>query len=339
MRPSSIGFLVSLMLHALVISGIIWLITAQPKSRSTNVLNISLRDIQTAPHSEIQSDRVEDPQSESGTEPEQEPAPETEAEPEPQPEPEPELKPEPEQETVPETEAEPEPQPEPEPEPEPELKPAPEQEPALETEVEPESQPEPEPEPEPELKPEPEQESVPKTEVEPEPQPAPEPELKPEPEQESVPVTEIEPEPQTQPETESKSADESISKPANIQTGAPDESAAIDTTSDVVVGVTSPRVAELESIYEQYVRDQIQSNKYYPRRAQRLRKEGEVLVSFLIMPDGEISNSRVLRTSGIEVLDNAAVNAIKKSAPFEPFPEKIARSEWKFEVILRYELE
>ncbi len=58
---------------------------------------------------------------------------------------------------------------------------------------------------------------------------------------------------------------------------------------------------------------------YYPKIAQRRHWQGQVLLEFIIMSDGNISQIQVSKSSGYEVLDNAAINALNKIEEHEYF--------------------
>ena len=52
--------------------------------------------------------------------------------------------------------------------------------------------------------------------------------------------------------------------------------------------------------------------------ARRLGWCGKVDVAFLIKPDGHIGELRIEKSSGYAVLDEQALEAIRRSAPFTP---------------------
>lgn len=52
----------------------------------------------------------------------------------------------------------------------------------------------------------------------------------------------------------------------------------------------------------------------YPRRAIDLGQEGEVLIRALVGPDGESREIRIFRSSGIPLLDDAALRAVRRWA-------------------------
>lgn len=66
--------------------------------------------------------------------------------------------------------------------------------------------------------------------------------------------------------------------------------------------------------------EQIERNKRYPDGAQARRREGVVQVAFVIDRGGRLVDVRVATSSGSDVLDAAAVDLLKRSAPFPPLP-------------------
>ncbi|MDZ7804868.1 energy transducer TonB [Thiohalophilus sp.] len=64
-------------------------------------------------------------------------------------------------------------------------------------------------------------------------------------------------------------------------------------------------------------------NLNYPEEAVRNNVTGDLLLDVAINPDGSLKSVRVLRSSGHEVLDEAAQNIVRLSAPFPPLTEEI----------------
>ena len=56
----------------------------------------------------------------------------------------------------------------------------------------------------------------------------------------------------------------------------------------------------------------------YPPRARRAHWEGRVILAFILRSDGSVCGLRVAASSGSVVLDDAAVEAIVRAAPFAP---------------------
>ena len=66
-------------------------------------------------------------------------------------------------------------------------------------------------------------------------------------------------------------------------------------------------------------------NLNYPTAARRNGIYGSLLLEVALVEDGSIEDIRVIRSSGHQVLDDAAVNIVRMSAPFAPFPKEIRK--------------
>ena len=75
----------------------------------------------------------------------------------------------------------------------------------------------------------------------------------------------------------------------------------------------------------------------YPREAVEKKLYGTLSLYVSIAPDGSLVETRVVETSGHEVLDKAAVNIVKLAAPFAPFPAAIARDTDLLEIVREWE--
>lgn len=69
-----------------------------------------------------------------------------------------------------------------------------------------------------------------------------------------------------------------------------------------------------------YIRDLIQKNAAYPKLARQMGWEGRVTVSFLISSDGNTKDIRIKQSSGIAILDQSSIAAVKKASPFPKPP-------------------
>jgi len=58
--------------------------------------------------------------------------------------------------------------------------------------------------------------------------------------------------------------------------------------------------------------NELSKHFYYPKAAQRKNKQGRVILAFSINSDGYINNIRINKSSGSNILDNAAINALHK---------------------------
>ncbi|MGY6553695.1 MAG: energy transducer TonB [Wenzhouxiangella sp.] len=64
-------------------------------------------------------------------------------------------------------------------------------------------------------------------------------------------------------------------------------------------------------------------NMNYPEAARRQGIEGSLVLSVDILADGSVDEIRVLRSSGHELLDEAAIRIVRLSSPFAPLPPEI----------------
>ncbi len=64
-------------------------------------------------------------------------------------------------------------------------------------------------------------------------------------------------------------------------------------------------------------------NLNYPDEARRNRLSGALLLDVAVRSDGGIENIVLLRSSGHQLLDDAAQRIVRLAAPFAPFPDEI----------------
>ena len=62
-------------------------------------------------------------------------------------------------------------------------------------------------------------------------------------------------------------------------------------------------------------------NLNYPIAARRQQLYGSLRMLVALFPNGEISEIQILKSSGHDLLDQAAVQIVNMAAPFDPFPE------------------
>jgi len=198
-------------------------------------------------------------------------------------------------------------------------------EPVAELEAAPTLEPAPEPDPEPVVEPI----SEPTPEPEPELEPAPEPE----------PVADPEPQP-----PDVLSADDSpvamesvpVVTAADILASRSDEIARLTERINAKTRAyqsrarrkaisTSTREYRYASYMEAWRRkvERI-GNLNYPEEARRKGLYGNLILHVSVRADGSLEGIRVVRSSGQDVLDQAAVRIVELAAPFAPFPPDIA---------------
>jgi len=90
--------------------------------------------------------------------------------------------------------------------------------------------------------------------------------------------------------------------------------------------------------YLKEVRRLLEKHKDYPWMARRRNIQGVVVVVFTLGPGGQIMAARVSRSSGQDLLDEAAQNTIRRVGQFPPFPVELNRRQLTVEVPLSFRL-
>jgi TonB family protein len=66
-----------------------------------------------------------------------------------------------------------------------------------------------------------------------------------------------------------------------------------------------------------YVREAVMKNLQYPEKARRFGWEGRVILYFIINETGLVRDVKIVRSSGVQMLDEAAKDALAKVAAFQ----------------------
>ncbi|GHQ07979.1 hypothetical protein VN0274_06530 [Helicobacter pylori] len=164
----------------------------------------------------------------------------------------------------------------------------------------------------------------PKKEVsKPKPKPKPKPEPKPDPKVEEVKKEEPKEEPkkeEAKEEAKEKSAPKQVTTKDIVKEK--DKQEESNKTSE---GATSEAQAYNPGVSNEFlmkIQTAISSKNRYPKMAQIRGIEGEVLVSFVINPDGSVTDIKVVKSNTTDILNHAALDAIKNAAHLFPKPEE-----------------
>jgi len=74
------------------------------------------------------------------------------------------------------------------------------------------------------------------------------------------------------------------------------------------------------SAYRAKVAAQLKRKRFYPNAARRDRLTGTATVSFTLNAGGKVTAARVVRSSGERILDEAAVEMVRRASPYPPIP-------------------
>jgi len=96
-----------------------------------------------------------------------------------------------------------------------------------------------------------------------------------------------------------------------------------------------------EPRYQDYfnkIRERIKKNWIYPREAGERGIQGDLLIEFHIAKDGRLQFIELRRSSGEEILDRFALNAVRLAQPFPPVPDDIAKQVLAVNGLFRYQI-
>ena len=89
--------------------------------------------------------------------------------------------------------------------------------------------------------------------------------------------------------------------------------------------LASPDTQGYGLIYIRLLQAKISQGMIYPEPAMRAGWEGEVILGLCLSSDGTLEDIVVARSSGIQALDRAAIEAVKEQAPYPPFPPELKK--------------
>lgn len=76
----------------------------------------------------------------------------------------------------------------------------------------------------------------------------------------------------------------------------------------------------------------------YPKRALKLNQQGTVLLEVIIDRKGSLLSSKVIQSSGYSSLDDAAISAVEKTAPFPELPSGIDGAQIEFTLPFTFQI-
>jgi protein TonB len=109
-------------------------------------------------------------------------------------------------------------------------------------------------------------------------------------------------------------------------------------------GYSAPKIAdsgmdqEQRSLYQEMVRLRIEKEKQYPVASRKRHEEGRTLVHFAISERGELRDARVVKSSRNKELDDAALDAVRRAAPYPPPPPALGKKGVAMEITIAFEL-
>lgn len=102
--------------------------------------------------------------------------------------------------------------------------------------------------------------------------------------------------------------------------------------------VAAEAIAQILDEFYLKVGKQIAFAKIYPDFARKMGYQGKALVAFKIDRDGNVLSLAVSQSSGNEILDEAALEAVKEAGPYPPIPKELNKSSLKLKIPITYAL-
>ena len=173
------------------------------------------------------------------------------------------------------------------------------------------AEPAPAPEPEPEPQPEPEPPPPPKKEI-------PKPRIEPKPKVSPAPQPEVEPPAQTEPEVVNPPA--VITAPPEVEVPTFEGPPPPPPEPPKPTGPTQADLDAARGLYKSQLEREIVKHKQYPRVAKMRGWQGEAVVELQIDANGEPTSVKIQTSSGFEVLDNTAIEMVRKTVAATTLP-------------------
>ncbi len=157
---------------------------------------------------------------------------------------------------------------------------------------------------------------------------------------EPKPIEEIEPElNDVVTSTEGEHEAEVVEEPKPIEEEKPDSAPVEEQAPQVATLIEKSSGAAQEGgsttlllAYRGTVRKALERSKVNPRS----RLSGTVLVKFTVGPTGQLLSRTVEKSSGSKLLDDAAMDAVERAAPFPPMPKELAGEPMEMKVPYRF---
>ena len=98
-------------------------------------------------------------------------------------------------------------------------------------------------------------------------------------------------------------------------------------------------IGELRRGFHKKIWQKVAKAKYYPRIARARGFEGAPIVSFTLDKDGSLTSIKLIKDSKCEILNNAALETIRRGTPYPPIPKPLGKFSISFNLPISYMLE
>jgi len=120
----------------------------------------------------------------------------------------------------------------------------------------------------------------------------------------------------------------------------PEETAPIEEVQEYIPPQPSPEVVKkVTDSYTNQLTRAIAQQKKYPKIAQMRQWQGEVLLNIEIDPQGNLVKADILEESRYKILNNEAIDMVKRASPFPQPPEELRLKNFTVLVPISFKLE
>ena len=120
----------------------------------------------------------------------------------------------------------------------------------------------------------------------------------------------------------------------------PEEIAPIEKVQEYIPPQPSPEVVKkITDSYTNQLTRAIAKQKKYPKIAQMRQWQGEVLLNIEIDPQGNLVKANILEESRYKILNNEAIDMVKRASPFPQPPEELRLKNFTVLVPISFKLE
>jgi TonB family protein len=102
---------------------------------------------------------------------------------------------------------------------------------------------------------------------------------------------------------------------------------------------SSGDVGELRRGFHGKIWQRVAKVKYYPRMARKRGFEGNPVVAFTLGKKGDLVDLKIIEASNYDLLNEAALETIRRGIPYPPIPEPLGKSSISFNLPISYVLE
>lgn len=108
-----------------------------------------------------------------------------------------------------------------------------------------------------------------------------------------------------------------------------------DGQAPIPLNTPDPRFAD----YFQQIKKRLEASWVYPTEAARRGQSGQLVAEILVRKDGSVPLVELVHSSGVEILDRYALNAVRFASPFPAIPDRLGLDKIPITITFTYVLD